>query len=123
MSAEHIAVATYDALMRLARLKAKYGQLPYRKVEDTAANYARGMEMSSRLDEIVKNGRMDEMALLNPEIDRINHYNVRFRRRLGLPLMLSRPQNMVALWEAMANNSPWQRLADPQKKRPNSRGL
>jgi B12-binding domain/radical SAM domain protein len=123
MSAEHIVAATYDALIRLVRLKGKYGQFPYREVEDTVANYARGMEMSSRLDEIVKNGRTDEMALLNPEIDRINHYNVRFRRRLGLPLMLSRPQNMVALWKAMANNSPWQRLADPQKNRPSSRGL
>jgi hypothetical protein len=106
MSAEHIAAATYDALMRLVRLKGKYGQLPYRKVEDMAANYARGMEMSSSLDGIVKNGRTDEMALLNTEIDRINHYNVRFRRRLGLPLMLARPQNMVALWKAMAKISP-----------------
>ena len=123
MSAEHIAVATYDAMMRLVRLKGKYGQLPYRKVEDTVANYARGMEMSSRLDEIVKNGRTDEMTLLNPQIDRINHYNVRFRRRLGFPLMLARPQNIVALWKAMANNSPWQCLVAPPKKRPGSRGL
>jgi B12-binding domain/radical SAM domain protein len=106
MSAEHIAVATYDALMRLVRLKGKYGQLPYRKVENMVANYARGMEMSSRLDEIVKNGRTDEMALLNPEIDCINHYNVRFSWRLGLPLMLARPQNMVALWKAMAKMAP-----------------
>jgi hypothetical protein len=109
MSAEQMAEATYDALMRLVRLRAKYGQLQGRKAEDVAANYARGMEMTSRLDEIVKGGCTDELSSLKPEIERINNHDTKIPRRTSPPLMLSRPPNLLALWKALANNRPRQR--------------
>ena len=104
MSAEQIAKTTYDALMRLVRLKAKYGQLPCKTVEDMVANYARGREMVNRLHEIITSGRMDEQASLQAEVDSINAYNAEPRRQVVLPLMLARPQNLLAMWKALVNN-------------------
>jgi len=109
MSTEQIAAATYGSLIFLVRLKAKYGQLPYRKSEEIVANYARGIEMSYRLDEIIKNGRTDELASLKPEIDRINDYAAGSHQNLSLPLMMMRPQNLLALGKAMAESNPWRR--------------
>ena len=68
MSAEQIADTTYDALMRLVRLKAKYGQLPLRKAEDLAANYARGREMVNRLEEITRGGQTISWPLSNRKL-------------------------------------------------------
>lgn len=107
MPAEQMAAATYGALTFMARLKAKYGQIPYKKAEDMAANYAQGMEMTNNLGKIVKSDRMAELALLKPEIDRINAYNR--RPRPHLPMMMARPQNLLALGKALVNNKPKRR--------------
>jgi hypothetical protein len=108
MSVEQIAASTYDALIRLTRLKAKYGQLPYKKAEDIAANYAKGWELTKRLEEIIKGGHTDELASLKTEIDQTNNCNAGFHRERSVPLMLARPQNLLALCKAWLNNSPWQ---------------
>lgn len=106
MPAEQLVEATYDALIRMVHLKAKYGQLAYRKAEDIAENYSRGKEMAGRLEKLIKDNLDGELLSLKPEIDRINAYTAGLPRRQGLPVMFSRPQNLAVLLKAIAHNSP-----------------
>jgi hypothetical protein len=103
MSAAHLAETIYNAWTRLAQLKAKYGQIPYKHAEDLAKNYATGMEMTKHLEEIVRNGHADELAFLEPEIDRINDQDANPRPH-AFPLILSRPQNLLVLFKSLSKH-------------------
>ena len=99
-SAEEIATETYDFLARLARLRGKYGQVPYKESEYMAANYELGKSMTVRLGKTAKIDT-DEIAALEHEIATINKNEEAVRERSGLSLMFSRPLSATAIWKAL----------------------
>jgi hypothetical protein len=99
MTPVQAAEATYKALIHLTRLKAKYGQIPQRRAEEAAENFARGMQMSEWLDGLAQHTHGEELAGFAHEIEEINKFE-NPKKRIGLPIF-SRPRNLMALWRAV----------------------
>ncbi len=99
MSRQQIAETSYQAILRLNRLKAKYGVIPKRMAEASEQRIKAASEMMHRIDEILSTDDCQEkLSQLKAEIDRINMFPVSEKIQLELPMGLIKLKPWRTLW-------------------------
>jgi len=86
MSRQQIVDATYNAISRLTRLKAKYGQISKGLADKQVSRILKAVEMEKRIEAFVESGDESRLLELRPELDRLNGMEVVERRQLKLPV-------------------------------------
>jgi len=97
LSQDEITEVTYEAISRLAQLKARYGQIPQQLADQQVKRIEEARALEVKLDELVKNGLAHEIAKLKPEMDRINGFKAAERLELEIPVGLVR----LRYWNAV----------------------
>lgn len=90
MTRDEIVAATYEAGLRLNRLKAEYGLLDPKVAEATERRIRRAVRLLQQIDDILsipdEERRARLLAALKPQVDGANHSTVCEKRELELPL-------------------------------------
>ncbi len=90
LSRDAITDVTYEAIARLTKLKAKYGQMAQAEADRQLERIESAKKLEARIEELIEAGRMDEIAALQPEMDRINGFRAAERLELEIPVGLVR---------------------------------
>jgi hypothetical protein len=99
MTRQQIVDTAYEAILRLNRLKAKYGIIPSAMAEAGEQRLRAAWEMAQRLDDILASGNLEEeLPRLKPRIDEINTLPVSERKQLELPVGLIKLKPWRFLW-------------------------
>jgi len=98
MTRQQIVDTAYEAILRLNRLKAKYGTISLEMADVGEQRIKAAWEMASRLDVILSRGNYEELSQLKPDIDEINAFPVVERRQLELPVGLVKLKFLRSLW-------------------------
>jgi B12-binding domain/radical SAM domain protein len=98
MTRQQIVDTAYEAILRLNRLKAKYGIISPKMAEAGEQRIKEAWEMVHHIDEILARGNIEELYKLRPEIDKINASPVVERRQLELPVGLVKLKFLRSLW-------------------------
>ncbi|MDI7275879.1 MAG: TIGR04190 family B12-binding domain/radical SAM domain protein [Anaerolineae bacterium] len=92
MTRDEIVASTYEAGLRLNRLKARYGLVSARQAEATEARIKAAVALSAEIDRIValpdRAERERRLSALKPAVDRANMSTVCDKRELELPVGL-----------------------------------
>jgi B12-binding domain/radical SAM domain protein len=98
MNRQQIVDTAYEAILRLNRLKAKYGIIPHKMAEAGEERINAAWEMAHKIDELMAKGNLDEISRLKPRIDEINAFPVVERLQLKLPVGLVKLRFLESLW-------------------------
>jgi len=98
MDRQQIVEATYEAMLRLNRLKAKYGVIPEQMAQAENQRLEAAREMMHRIDDIMDKGNYEELPGLKSRIDRINMSPSTHWEELKLPLGPVRVRFLRSLW-------------------------
>lgn len=99
MTRHQIAETAYGAILRLNRLKAKYGVISKQIAEVSEQRIKAASEMMHRIDDILSAGDYQEkLSQLKPEIDRINMFPVSEKIQLELPVGLIKLRLLRTFW-------------------------
>ncbi|MDD5323688.1 MAG: TIGR04190 family B12-binding domain/radical SAM domain protein [Methylococcales bacterium] len=99
MTRQQIVDISYEAIIRLTRLKAKYGTIPKELAEAGEKRLQSASEMAHRIDEILsKDNYQEELSRLKGEIGRINALPVSEKTELELPVGLIKLKFVRAIW-------------------------
>jgi len=99
MTRHQIADAAYESILRLNRLKAKYGNIPQKLADIGEQRLQAAREMMYRIDDLMASGNLEaELPRLKPTVDKINAYPVSDKIQLTLPVGLIKLKPWRALW-------------------------
>jgi B12-binding domain/radical SAM domain protein len=98
MNRQQIVDTAYEAILRLNRLKAKYGIIPHKMAEAGEERIQAAWKMARKIDELLAKGNTDELSRLKPRIDEINAFPVVERLQLKLPVGLVKLKFLESLW-------------------------
>lgn len=99
MTRQQIAETSYEAILRLNRVKAKHGVISDKMAETSEQRMKAGREMMHHLDEILtQEGSEEKLAQLKPELDKINWLPVSEKLQLELPVGLIKLKPWRSLW-------------------------
>ena len=99
MTRQQIVDTAYEAILRLMRLKAKYGTISKEMAEAGEKRLKAASEMVRRIDDILsRDNCREELSRLRGEIDRINALPVSEKVELELPVGLIKLKLWRALW-------------------------
>ena len=99
MTRQQIADTAYEAILRLNRLKAKYGVIPRGMAEAGERRIEAASEMMRRIDDVLaRDNSQEELSRLKPEVDRINAFPVSEKTQLELPVGLVKLRPWHLLW-------------------------
>jgi B12-binding domain/radical SAM domain protein len=99
MTRQQVADTAYEAILRLNRLKAKYGVISKQMAEAGERRIKAASEMMHRIDELLAKGdHQEELSRLKAEVDKINMFPVSEKIQLELPLGLIKLKPWRALW-------------------------
>ncbi|MGB2798682.1 MAG: TIGR04190 family B12-binding domain/radical SAM domain protein [Dehalococcoidia bacterium] len=99
MTRHQIADAAYEAILRLNRLKAKYGIISKQLAEAGERRISAAREMMQRMDDMLACGNLeDELPHLKPMIDEINWLPVSEKAQLELPVGRIKLKPWRTLW-------------------------
>ena len=98
MSRQQIMDTAYDAILRLNQVKRKHSVIPERlaRISDQRLNSA--WEMAHRIDDLLGQGKLDEITALKPEVDKINVFPVAEKIQLEVASPLIGLKPFHALW-------------------------
>jgi len=98
MTRQQIADTTYDAMLRLNRLKEKFGVIsePMALAENARLEAAR--DMMHRIDDLLSHGNREQLPQLKDEVDRINMSPSTHWEELKLPVGPGRIKVLRSLW-------------------------
>jgi B12-binding domain/radical SAM domain protein len=99
LSRQDIMSVTYEAIIKLMQLKAKYGQIPTAMAQAQIERIEQAMDMESRIDAIMQSGRTDQLAELKPQMDQINGFRAVQQRQMDMPLGLVRLRYLNSIWQ------------------------
>jgi B12-binding domain/radical SAM domain protein len=99
MTRQDIIDVTYEAIARLTRIKAKYGQISQRAAEVQLERITRSIDMEKKIDDLMASGATAELASLKPEMDKLNNFRAVERRQMELPMGIIRLRYVNALWQ------------------------
>lgn len=105
MTRDEIAESGYEAILRLVRLKAKYGVISKETAEVGIKRIEEAREMMHRIDKVLagKNPE-EELAKLKPEVDRINAFPVSEKIHLELPMGKIKLRFISSLWTLLTKH-------------------
>jgi hypothetical protein len=98
MTRQQIVETTYEAMIRLIRVKDKYGLIHGTAAEAANRRLETAREMAQRIDDIMTRGDQDELRLLKPQIDEINMSPSANWEELKLPVGMVRVRFLRSLW-------------------------
>ena len=99
MSRQQIVDTAYEAILRLNRLKAKYGIISKQMAEAGEKRIKAASEMLHRIDDILAGGNyQEELSGLKAEVDKINMFPVSEKAELELPVGLIKLKPWRSLW-------------------------
>jgi B12-binding domain/radical SAM domain protein len=98
MNRQQIVDTAYEAILRLNRLKAKYGIIPRKMAEAGEERIQAAWRMAHKIDELLAKGNLGELPSLKPRIDEINAFPVVERLQLKLPVGLVKLKFLESLW-------------------------
>jgi len=99
MTRQQIVDTAYEAILRLNRLKAKYGIISQQMAEAGEQRIKAAWEMAHRIDDILSRGDyQEELSRLKARIDEINTFPVVERTQLELPVGLVKLKFLRSLW-------------------------
>jgi B12-binding domain/radical SAM domain protein len=99
MDRHQIADTSYEAILRLNRVKAKHGVISREISGLSEQRLSAAADMMHRLDKILAEGDFEKkLAALRPEIERINAFPVSEKIQLELPLGLTRLRLLRTAW-------------------------
>jgi len=101
LSQKEITEVTYEAIDKLTQLKARYGQLSQKLADKQSERIKRAIALEEKLDELVKAGDTEKIALLKPEMDEINGFKAAERLELEIPVGLVRLRYWNAVKKAL----------------------
>ncbi|NLE75806.1 MAG: hypothetical protein GX605_03515, partial [Chloroflexi bacterium] len=120
MDRGQIVAATYEAGLRLNRLKARYGLVEAHQAEITEARIHTAVRLARQIDEIMALGDAERreklLAALKPQVDQANLSTVCEKRELELPVPLLRLNLPRAA--GIVADAVWQKLAPRRGARP-----
>jgi len=88
----------YEAILRLNRLKAKYGVISRQMAEAGEKRISAARTIAHLIDDIVAKGNLDELPRLKTRIDEINAFPVVERLQLKLPVGVVKLKFLESLW-------------------------
>lgn len=101
MTRQQIVDTAYEAIMRLNRLKAKYGIISKEMAKVGEQRIGAAWEMMHRIDDIMSKGNDEELSSLKARVDQINMFPVSEKMQLELPLGLIKLKPWRSLWSWM----------------------
>jgi B12-binding domain/radical SAM domain protein len=101
LSHDEITAVTYEAIARLTKLKAKYGQMPQKQADEQIERIEQAKALEVKIDALLQSGKREEIAKLKPEMDRINGFQAAERLELEIPVGLVRLRYFSAAWNAL----------------------
>lgn len=99
MTRQQIVNTTYEALLRLANLKAKYGTISNQMAEAQKQRIEAAKEITRRIDDIVSRGNYEELPRLKAMVDRINMSPMTHWAELKLPQGRIKLKFLRPLWD------------------------
>jgi len=106
MTRHQIIDATYEAILRLTRLKAKYGLISKKMAETQEWRIKKALELEHCISEIwCGNNRHQDLQYLKAEVDKINALRANERAELELPVGLSKLRYLPSLWSLVTKRS------------------
>ena len=98
MTRQQIMDTTYEAILRLTRLKAKYGLISKKMANTQEQRIKTALELERRIDDIwCRDNHHEELTCLKAEIDRINAIRASERVELELPTGLAKLKLLPSL--------------------------
>lgn len=99
MTRDEIAESGYESILRLIRLKEKYGIVSGDLAATGIKRLEDGREMMHRIEKLIAKGDYErELAALKPEIDALNNFPVSETIQLELPVSLLRFRALRWIW-------------------------
>ena len=98
MTRQQIVDTAYEAILRLNRLKAKYGIIPEQMAEAGERRVKAAWEMAHRIDDILSGDNYEELSQLKAQVDEINMFPVAEKAQLEVPLPFTKLRPLRALW-------------------------
>jgi B12-binding domain/radical SAM domain protein len=86
LSRDDITEITCQAITRLTKLKAKYGQIPQAQADKQVERIERARVLEMKISELLKSGRQAEISAFKPEMDAVNGFNSSERLELEIPV-------------------------------------
>ena len=97
LSRDEITEVTYEAIARLAKLKAKYGQISQALADTQLERIESAKALEVKIEKLMKSGQVDKITALRPEMDRINGFRAVERLELEIPIGLVRLRYISAI--------------------------
>ncbi|MBI4267955.1 MAG: TIGR04190 family B12-binding domain/radical SAM domain protein [Chloroflexi bacterium] len=102
MNRHQIAEVSYEAILRLNQVKAKYGVISAKMAELSEQRIKTASAMMLRIDDILATEDREQQFLqLKPELDRINNFPISEKLQLELPLGLTKLRVWNYFWSWM----------------------
>ena len=98
MTRQQIVDTTYEAILRLNRLKAKYGIISKQMAQMGEERLKAASEMLWHIEDIMAKGNDVELSGLKARVDEINMFPVSEKMQLELPLGLVKLKPWRCLW-------------------------
>ncbi|MFC1865106.1 TIGR04190 family B12-binding domain/radical SAM domain protein [Chloroflexota bacterium] len=105
MTRDQIMDSTYEAILRLTQLKARYGVITEEMAEMQKRRLQTALELEKQIVEVYKkDGDGRELELLKPQVDRINALRANERNELELPLGFGGLRFVSSLWSLITRS-------------------
>ena len=101
MSRQQIMDTAYDAILRLNQVKRKHGVIPEPLAKISEQRLKSAWEMAHRIDDLLAQGKQEEVVSLKPEVDRINGFPVAEKIQLEVTSPLISLKPFHALWSVI----------------------
>jgi len=98
MTRQQIVDTAYEAILRLNRLKAKYGIIPEQMAEAGERRVKAAWGMAHRIDDILSGDNYEELSHLKTQVDEINMFPVAEKAQLEVPPPFIKLRPLRALW-------------------------
>jgi len=99
MTRHQIMDTAYEAILRLTRLKAKYGLISRQMAETQEWRIKAALELEYRIGQIwCRSNHHEDLELLKPQVDEINALRANERTELELPMGLRKLKLLPSLW-------------------------
>ncbi|MFH1662674.1 MAG: TIGR04190 family B12-binding domain/radical SAM domain protein [Chloroflexota bacterium] len=106
MDRNQIMDTTYEAILRLTRLKAKYGLISEKMAEIQERRINTALELEKRIGEIWRaDNHWEELELLKPQVDKINNLRANERDELELAVDSGKLRYLSSLWSLLSKRS------------------
>ncbi len=106
MTRHQIIDSTYEAILRLTRLKAKYGLISREMFETQEWRIKKAMELERRIGEIwCGDNHRQDLERLKAEVDKVNELRANERAELELPTGLRKLRYLHSLWSLVTRRS------------------